>query len=131
MSGDLTQQNMKIRELANAGTSQTIHTSILHHRKGKEMIIGTGRVVLRLHGVHSLKEKRKIIKSIINRIKNSFNASVAEVGANDSHERGVIGFSLTGNDQSTINSMIDKIFNKIDAMGLAEMVDTDYEIITY
>lgn len=95
------------------------------------MIIGTGRVVLRLHGVHSLKEKRKIIKSIINRTKNSFNASVAEVGANDQHERSEIGFAVVGNDQSTINSIIDKVFNKIDDMGLAEMMDTDYEIITY
>lgn len=95
------------------------------------MVIGTGRVVLRLHGVNSLKEKRKIVKAIVNRIKNSFNASVAEVGANDLHERAEIGFSITGNDQSTINSIIDKIFNKVDDMGLAEMIDTDYEIINY
>ncbi|MBF0467903.1 MAG: DUF503 domain-containing protein [Desulfamplus sp.] len=93
------------------------------------MIIGTGRVVLRLHGVHSLKEKRKIVKSMISRIKNSFNASVAEVGANDMHDRAEIGFSLTGNDHSNINSAIDKIFNHIDDMGLAQIVDTDFEII--
>lgn len=95
------------------------------------MIIGTGRVVLRLHGVHSLKEKRKIIKSIVSRVKNSFNASVAEVGANDIHERAEIGFSLTGNEQRNINSAIDRIFNHIDNMGLAEIIDTDFEIINF
>lgn len=95
------------------------------------MIIGTGRVVLRLHGVFSLKEKRKIVKSIIGRVKNSFNASVAEVGANDLHEKAEIGFSITGNDHSTINSVIDKIFNYVDYMGLAEIIDTDFEIINF
>ncbi|SLM27855.1 conserved hypothetical protein [Desulfamplus magnetovallimortis] len=95
------------------------------------MVIGTGRVLLKLHGVKSLKEKRKIVKSITGRIKNSFNASVAEVGLNDIHERAEIGFSLTGNDQSMINSVIDKIFNKIDAAGLAEIIETDFEIFTY
>ncbi|MBF0233666.1 MAG: DUF503 domain-containing protein [Desulfamplus sp.] len=93
------------------------------------MIIGTGRVVLRLYGIHSLKEKRKIVKSIVGRVKNSFNASVAEVGANDIYERAEIGFSITGNDHSIINSTIDKIFNHIEEIGLAHIVDTDFEII--
>ena len=74
------------------------------------MVVGVGRIVLRLHAVTSLKEKRKIVKAVINRIRNSFNASVAEVGANDVHGRAEIGFSLTGSDQRRVNAMVDKIF---------------------
>ncbi len=95
------------------------------------MVIGAGRVVLRLHGVHSLKEKRKIVKAVIGRIQNSFNASVAEIGANDVHDRAEIGFSLTGSDQRIINAMMDKIFNKVEAMGLAEVVDTSFELMVF
>jgi hypothetical protein len=95
------------------------------------MVIGVGRIVLRLHGVHSLKEKRKIIKAIIGRIRNSFNVSVAEIGANDVHERGEIGFSLTGSDQRLVNAMVDKIFNKVDDMGLAQVVDTSFEVMVF
>ena len=95
------------------------------------MVIGVGRIVLRLHGFHSLKEKRKIIKAMIGRIHNSFNASVAEIGANDIHERGEIGFSITGSDQRLVNAMVDKIFNKVEAMGLAEVVNTEFEIMIF
>ena len=45
------------------------------------MIAGTGKIIFRLHDCRSLKSKRKIVKSIINRISNSFNISVAEVGS--------------------------------------------------
>jgi len=79
---------------------------------------------------NTLKGKRKIIKTIIGKIRNTFNASVAEVGANDVHRKAELGFSLVGNDRKKINSKIDKIFNMVDEMGLAEMIDTDMEIMT-
>jgi len=93
------------------------------------MVVGIGMINFRLHGTRSLKEKRKIVKSIISRLKNSFNASVVEVGSNDIYQRAVIGFALAGNDRLVINSKIDKMFNLADEMGLAEIVDTKMEII--
>ena len=92
------------------------------------MVVGIGIITLRLHGCRSLKGKRKIIKSIINQLRNSFNASVAEVGSNDIYQKSEIGFSLVGNDKKMLNSKIDKIFNMADAMGLAEIVNTEMEI---
>lgn len=93
------------------------------------MVLGVGTIKLKLFGVASLKEKRKIIKSMIARIQNRFNASVAETGLNDSMEWGEIGFSLVGNDPRTINAKIDKIFNLADDMGTAYIADTTMEII--
>jgi hypothetical protein len=69
------------------------------------------------------------VKSIIARIRNQFNASVAEVGSNDVYHRAEIGISMVGNDRQVINSKLDKIFNMADALGLAEMIDTELEII--
>ncbi|MEE8540946.1 MAG: DUF503 domain-containing protein [Desulfobacterales bacterium] len=94
------------------------------------MVVGLGNIQLRLHDCRSLKGKRKVVKAIIQRIRNNFNASVAEVGSNDIHQRAEIGFALVGNDRTVINSKIDKIFNLTDALGLAEVIDTDMEIIT-
>ncbi len=94
------------------------------------MVVGIGIITFRLHDCRSLKGKRKIVKSIVSRMRNSFNASVAEVGSNDIHQRAEIGFSLVGNDKSLINSKIDKIFNMIDGLGLAEIIDTEMEIIS-
>ena len=93
------------------------------------MVIGFGIVTFRLHDCHSLKGKRKVVKSIISRLRNAFNISVAEVGSNDIHQRAEIGFAFAGNDRKVINSKIDKVFNMLDALGLAEIVDTEMEII--
>jgi hypothetical protein len=93
------------------------------------MVVGTGLITLRLHACRSLKGKRKVVKSMISRLRNTFNLSVAEVGSNDIYQRAEIGFSLVGNDSALINSKIDKIFNMAEDLGLAEVIDTEMEII--
>ena len=93
------------------------------------MVVGIGIISFRLYDCHSLKSKRKIVKAIVSRIMNHFNASVAEVDSNDNLQLAVVGFSLVGNDRKVINSKIDKIFNLADTLGLAEIIDTEMEII--
>jgi hypothetical protein len=93
------------------------------------MVIGVGAITLRLHECRSLKSKRKIVKSMIGKIRSSFNVSVAETGANDLHQRAEIGFVLVGNSAPLINSKIDKIFNLAESLGLAEIIDTEMEIL--
>jgi uncharacterized protein len=93
------------------------------------MVVGLGHVTLRIEGCRSLKEKRQIVKAVIHRLRDNFNVSVAEVGANDIHQRAEIGVAAVGNDRELINSKIDQIFNFVDDMGLAEIVDTQMEIL--
>ena len=93
------------------------------------MVVGLGIITFRLHDCRSLKGKRKVIKSIIKQMQNRFNISVAEVGANDVHQRAEIGFALVGNDRMVINSKADKVFNMVDDLGLAEMIDSEMEIL--
>ena len=93
------------------------------------MVVGIGIITLRLHDCHSLKAKRKIVKSIVSRLRNNFNASVAETGKNDIHQRAEIGLCLIGNDKTLINSKLDKAFNLVEDLGLAEVIDTELEII--
>lgn len=93
------------------------------------MVTGIGIMTFKLYDCHSLKGKRKVIKSIIARIRNNFNASVAETDHNDVHNMAEIGFTLAGNDRRVINSKIDKIFNFAEDLGLAQLVDMELEII--
>ncbi|MBW2405929.1 MAG: DUF503 domain-containing protein [Deltaproteobacteria bacterium] len=93
------------------------------------MVAGLGIVTLRLHDCNSLKAKRKIVKSIIGQMRNKFNVSVAEVGSNDVYQRAIIGFALVGNNRAVINSKIDKVFNLVDELNLAEIIDSEMEII--
>ncbi len=92
------------------------------------MVVGLGRIIYRIHDCRSLKGKRKVVKAIIARLRNRFNASVAEVGANDVYQRAEIGFSMVGNDRAVINSKVDKLFNQAEDMGLAEVIDSEMEI---
>ena len=94
------------------------------------MVVGVGLITFRLHECHSLKEKRRIVKAVISRLRNHFNASVAEVDANDAHQRAVVGVALVGNDKALINSKIDKLFNMAEELGLAEVIDTQMELIS-
>lgn len=93
------------------------------------MIVGVGKIKFRLFDVRSLKEKRKIVKSMIRRMGNAFNISIAEVDLNDSHDWAVIGFSIVGNDSRLVNSKLDKAVNMADDMGLAMIADSEIEVI--
>ena len=93
------------------------------------MFVGVGRVVLMLHGANSLKDKRSVKRKVIERLKSKFNASVAEVGGNDLHRRLELGISVVGNDQGFVNSCLDNLLNAIEGMQVAEVVETDIEIL--
>jgi len=93
------------------------------------MVIGLGIITFRIHGCRSLKEKRKVVKSLIRKVQNNFNASVAEVGAHDIYQKAEIGFSMVGTDPRYINSKSDKILNMLEEMGTAEIVDSELEIM--
>ena len=103
-------------------------SSVLESSEGI-MVAGLGIVTFRLHECRSLKAKRKIVKSIIGQLRSHFNVSVAEVGSNDIYQRAMIGFALVGNDRAVINSKIDKIFNLVEELNLAEIIGSEMEII--
>ena len=92
------------------------------------MVVGMGLITIRIEGCRSLKAKRKVVKAMIARLRNAFNVSMAEVGANDVHERAEIGFAVVGNEAGLVNSKVDKIFNMAEDLQLAEIIDTQMEI---
>lgn len=73
------------------------------------MHIGVLRIYFRLFSPHSLKEKRQIMKSLKDRLKNRFNVSVAEIGSNDQWQLGELGVVMIGNDHAYVNGAMDKI----------------------
>lgn len=93
------------------------------------MVVGMGVLTFRLHACRSLKTKRGVVKSMVHQMRNHFNATVAEVGANDIHQRAQIGFALVGSNHQVINAKIDKLLNFVEDLGLAEMIDHEMEIL--
>ena len=93
------------------------------------MIVGIIRLRVRLPGNHSLKGKRRVVKSLIGQVRSHFNVAVSEIAMNDVLQRAEIGISTIGNSQPIINSVLDKILEFIERTCLVEVIDTDIEII--
>jgi len=93
------------------------------------VVVGICTITLMLHGNSSLKGKRSILRGIKGKVSNSFNVSVAEVDLQDSLQRAVLGIAAVGNDRPFINSLIDKVINKIEEMNTAEIIDSRAEIM--
>ena len=86
------------------------------------MVIGILEVTLAIPAA-SLKEKRSVIKRIVNRSRNKFNVSAAEIEAQDHLSSGVLGFTTVGNEARYLRSTLDKLLNFIESLYLAEIVD--------
>ena len=72
------------------------------------MVVATCIITLELAGVQSLKEKRSILKSILARLRQEFNLSVAEVDGQDAWGTAVIGLAAIGNDKAYLHGMMEK-----------------------
>lgn len=93
------------------------------------MTVGVALVTFRLHEIHSLKEKRKIVKSLVERSRNRFNVSVAEVADQDKHQQAAIGIAVVGNDGRVLNSLLDRIIDFMEGLGLADLLSSEIELI--
>lgn len=93
------------------------------------MIIGTLSIKLMTRDARSLKDKRRIIKSLKDRIRNNFNVSVTEINALDSKQHCVLGVAMVGNDRRHINGVLSTIINSLHAFPSAELIDYELELI--
>jgi len=94
------------------------------------MVIGSGLIELWIAESRSLKEKRGVLKRIIQRTHNTFNVSIAEVGENDHWKRAKVGFCVVGNDTRYVNGKVDHILSFIDDLQLAEILSSKIEIVS-
>jgi len=83
-------------------------------KKNEQLVVCVISIELLIPMAHSLKEKRKQIKSLKERLKNRFNASVAEVGSLDEWQRAVLGMSMISNDKR----YLEKQYSAIEKMVL-------------
>jgi len=92
------------------------------------VIIGALKVRMQIQGAHSLKEKRKVLKSIKDRLSH-MGASVAEVDDLDKWQAATLGLAVVSNDAGFVNSMLDKIMNTFFNQDEVEVIGSDMEIL--
>ena len=82
-------------------------------------------MTFRLHApwVHSLKEKRMIVKSLVARLQNKFHVSAAEVDEQDRHQLIVIGVAAIVPHHAMADSLMDEISAFVEEYCEAEILD--------
>lgn len=100
------------------------HILKLNNEKGgNNMKVLLMKITLRASWVHSLKEKRMVVKSIVQKLKNKFNLSVAEVAEQDIHQTVVIGIAAICGSSAQVDSTMENVINFVEDNTDAEIVD--------
>lgn len=93
------------------------------------MVIAAVKIKIHMSWVHSLKEKRMVVKSIIAKVRNQYNVSIAEVEEQDIHQIAVLGFAAVAGDRIQADSITDHVLNFIEGNTEGEVVGIEREII--
>lgn len=93
------------------------------------MVVAACEIDLRISSKpRSLKEKRMIIRSLKDRIRNRFEVAVAEVDYLDLWQRAALGVACVSRESKEAESMIQKVLNFIDGVGELEIVNADIRL---
>ena len=93
------------------------------------MIVGAALIELHVHGSRSLKQKRGVVRSIISRVRNRFNLSVAEVGGQGTWQRATLALGAVGVDERILRQALENALSFVEDLHLAEVLDIQIEIL--
>ena len=93
------------------------------------MIVGISSFELHLPSCRSLKEKRKVVKSLVDRIHQRYRISVAETGFHDLHQRAEISLAVVGTGETEIEHMLDEVRSLVDGTPEAFLTRWDPQVL--
>jgi uncharacterized protein len=94
--------------------------------------IGRARITILFESTFSIKEKRGEISSIVKRVRNQFNAAIAEIETMDDMRTGTLGLVVLSNNASHANSMLSTIVAFIErSLDLGHLGDVEIELFSF
>jgi uncharacterized protein YlxP (DUF503 family) len=93
------------------------------------MHIGTLTIVVRMHDTQSLKDKRQIIKSLIETTRRKFNISIAEMDDLDNWRQATIGVACVANDSAHVNRVLDKVLDTMESNPAIDVAGVELEML--
>lgn len=93
------------------------------------MVIGISVFELHLPGARSLKQKRKVVKGLIERIHHRFRVSIAETDHHDLHQRAEIAIAAVTRNETEGQQLMDSIRNILDTQPEAMLIGWDPQIL--
>jgi uncharacterized protein YlxP (DUF503 family) len=95
------------------------------------MTVGSCKIELRIPDSGSLKDKRRVVKSIKDRVQARFNVGIAEVDRLDDWQRATLGVAAVSNDGRLVDETLSKVVNWIEANGEVLVVDYEIDLVTH
>ncbi len=93
------------------------------------MIVGVLTVELAIYDARSLKDKRRVVVSLKERLRNRFNVSVTEVGYMDTPKRCRLGVAVVSQESRAVHSQLDKIVDVVRRTGGVSLLDYKRELL--
>ncbi len=93
------------------------------------MTVGCCKIELRIPGSDSLKAKRRVVKSVKERVQARFNVAIAEVDRLDDWQRATLGVASVSNDSRLVDATLTKVVNWIEVSGDVLVLDYEIELI--
>ena len=93
------------------------------------MTVGILQLELSIGDAMSLKDKRRVIKSLKDRIAHGHNVSIAEVGALDQHRRSILGIAMVANDRAYVEGGLSKLVDFVRSVGNVDLIDYQIELL--
>ena len=92
------------------------------------MVVGVLKIRLGIFDARSLKDKRRVTKSLNERLANRHNVSVAEIGDLEHRQAATLGIAMIANESRFVESTLAKIADELKADPRASVVDYSIEI---
>ena len=91
------------------------------------MYVGSLKVRMLVREARTLKDKRQVARSILDRLRNQFNVSAAEVDERDHRQMLVLGFAAVGPEAGPVRSALEHIVSALRSHPVAEFIDHEME----
>ena len=96
------------------------------------MHIAAAKVTLQIHAASSLKDKRRVVHSVVSKLRDRHSVSAAEVDANDSWQMATIGISVVSGDRRVANQLLERATTFLEsAAPEAEVVDVVMDVMAF
>ncbi len=95
------------------------------------MVVGVARLVLALGQARSLKDKRQVVRKVVDRVRARFTVAIAEVDDHDLWQKATLGLAAVGGDQAHVRAMLDEVVRAIDELYVAPIVQCDVQVERY
>ena len=93
------------------------------------MVVGVSRIEIFFPEAHSLKDKRQLIRKIVEKTRAKFNVSIVEIADTNLWQKGHIGFAVMGIHKDHVQVAIENVQKYIESLYAGEIIDSWTEII--